>query len=155
MRVEQPPAVADAESGTDTRIRENRVRIRRNRVRAHRDEHCAGQLLRVPPGVSPIGSGTILSRIWNKPSITVTGIDAPSVRNASNTLSPEVSVVISARVAPGQSAEEAYQAIEAHLRAHAPFGAQLSFRDIETGNPFLVDTSGDAVAHARATLAEG
>ncbi|MDD7943314.1 dipeptidase [Microbacterium sp. NE2HP2] len=109
----------------------------------------------LPPGVSPIGSGTILSRIWNKPSITVTGIDAPSVRNASNTLSPEVSVVISARVAPGQSAEEAYQAIEAHLRAHAPFGAQLSFRDIETGNPFLVDTSGDAVAHARAALAEG
>ena len=35
-------------------------------------------------------------------SITVTGIDAPSVANASNTLSPEIAVVISARVAPGQ-----------------------------------------------------
>ena len=109
----------------------------------------------LPAGVSPIGRGSILGRIWNKPSITVTGIDAPSVRNASNTLSPEVSVVISARVAPGQPAAEAYAAIEAHLRAAAPFGAELTFSDIETGDPFLVDTSGPAVAGARAALAAG
>ncbi|KAA9087158.1 dipeptidase [Microbacterium radiodurans] len=109
----------------------------------------------LPSGVSPIGRGSILSRIWNKPSITVTGIDAPTVRNASNTLSPEVSVVISARVAPGQPAAEAYAAIEAHLRAAAPFGAELTFSDIETGDPFLVDTSGPAVTSARAALATG
>lgn len=109
----------------------------------------------LPDGVSPVGRGTILSRIWNKPSITVTGIDAPSVKNASNTLSPSVSVVISARVAPGQSAQEAYEAIEAHLRAHTPFGAQLDFHDIETGDAFLVDTSGWAVSEARGALASG
>ncbi len=109
----------------------------------------------LPAGVSPVGRDAILSRIWNKPSITVTGIDAPSVRNASNTLAPEVSVVISARVAPGQSAREAYDAVEAHLRAHAPFGAELSFHDVETGDPFLVDTAGSAVEHARAALADG
>ncbi|KJL38159.1 putative succinyl-diaminopimelate desuccinylase [Microbacterium terrae] len=109
----------------------------------------------LPAGVSPIGRGTILSRIWNKPSITVTGIDAPSVANASNTLSPEVTVVISARVAPGQEARDAYAAVEAHLRAHAPFGAQLSFRDQDYGNPFLVDTSGWAVEAARDALHEG
>lgn len=109
----------------------------------------------LPDGVSPIGRDAILGRIWNKPSITVTGIDAPSVRNASNTLVPEVSVVVSARVAPGQTAAEAYEALETHLRAHAPFGAELAFRDIETGDPFLVDTSGSAVTHARAALAAG
>lgn len=109
----------------------------------------------LPEGVSPIGRGTILSRIWNKPSITITGIDAPSVRNASNTLSPEVTVVISMRVAPGQDAREAYDALEAHLRAHAPFGADLTFSDIDCGNPFLVDTSGTAVAQARAALEAG
>jgi acetylornithine deacetylase/succinyl-diaminopimelate desuccinylase-like protein len=108
----------------------------------------------LPAGVSPIGRGTILSRIWNKPSITVTGIDAPSVVNASNTLTPEVTVVISARVAPGQEAREAYAAIEAHLRANAPFGAELEFSDREFGNPFLVDTSGWAVTEAREVLAD-
>ena len=109
----------------------------------------------LPAGVRPIGHDSILSRIWNKPSITVTGIDAPSVKNASNTLTPEVSVVISMRVAPGQDARAAYDAIEAHLRAHAPFGAEVSFSDVECGNGFLVDTSGSAVAAARAALEAG
>lgn len=109
----------------------------------------------LPEGVEPIGRDAILSRIWNKPSITITGIDAPSVRNASNTLSPEISVVISARVAPGQPAHEAFDAVEAHLRAHAPFGAQLEFTDVDFGDGFLVDTSGWAVASAREALHEG
>jgi acetylornithine deacetylase/succinyl-diaminopimelate desuccinylase-like protein len=109
----------------------------------------------LPDGVSPVGRGTILSRIWNKPSITVTGIDAPSVVNASNTLSPEISVVISARIAPGQTARDAYAAIEEHLRAHAPFGAQLEFSDHDFGDAFLVDTSGWAVEAAREALHEG
>src|SRR5690606_18676834 len=73
------------------------------------------------PGVSPIGRDTILSRIWNKPAVTVIGIDATSVAAASNTLLPEVTVVISARVAPGQSGEDAYAAMEKHLRENAPF----------------------------------
>lgn len=107
------------------------------------------------PGVSPIGRGTILSRIWNKPSITITGIDATSVEAASNTLAPQTSVVISARVAPGQAASEAYTAIEAHLRAHAPFGAELTFADVDLGDAFLVDTSGWAVEDVRASFHEG
>jgi acetylornithine deacetylase/succinyl-diaminopimelate desuccinylase-like protein len=109
----------------------------------------------LPAGVRPIGTGSILSRIWNKPSITITGIDAPSVANASNTLSPAASVVISTRVAPGQQARDAYAAVEAHLRAHAPFGAQLEFSDQDFGDPFLVDTSGWAVENARAALSAG
>lgn len=106
-------------------------------------------------GVSPAGRDSILSRIWNKPSITVTGIDAASVMNASNTLSPEVSVVISARVAPGQTARQAYEAIVAHLRARAPFGAQLEFTDVDCGDGFLVDGGGWAVQDARAALQAG
>jgi len=109
----------------------------------------------LPDGVSPIGRDSILSRIWNKPSITVTGIDAPSVVNASNTLSPEVKVVVSARVAPGQRAQDAYEAIAAHLRARAPFGAELTFTDVDFGDGFLVDSSGWAVEEARAALQAG
>lgn len=107
------------------------------------------------PGVRPIGTGTILSRIWNQPAITVTGIDAPSVLNAANTILPEVSVVISARIAPGQSSREAYRALEAHLRDHAPFGAELSFTDLDLGDGFLADTSGWAIQLGRQALAEG
>ncbi len=100
------------------------------------------------PGVTPIGRGSVLSRLWDQPAITITGIDAPTVVNASNTLIPAVTVKVSARIAPGQSAQDALVAIEAHLRDKAPFGAHLEIFDVDRGNPFLVDTTGWAVAEA-------
>lgn len=103
-------------------------------------------------GVAPVGNDTILSRIWSQPAITITGIDAPDIANASNTLVPGVRVRVSARVAPGQDAREAYEAIRAHLERNAPFGAKLTFDDVDTGQPFLVDTSGWAVAETRGAM---
>ena len=106
-------------------------------------------------GVSPIGSGSIMGRIWNKPAITVTGVDFTDVASASNTLSKRVTAKISARVAPGQDAQEAYAAIEAHLRANVPFGAHLEIDDVDTGEAFLVDTAGWGVELARTALRDG
>lgn len=100
-------------------------------------------------GVTSVGRGPVLSRLWDQPAITITGIDAPSVVTASNTLIPSVTIKVSARVAPGQSAADAYAALESHLRAHAPFGAHVEISDIDRGDPFLVDTSGWAVAEAK------
>ncbi|MBB3156375.1 acetylornithine deacetylase/succinyl-diaminopimelate desuccinylase-like protein [Microbacterium proteolyticum] len=127
----------------------------RNAATPHYDEAKLRAESGLLEGVTPIGRDAILSRIWNKPSITITGWDATPVSAASNTLAPETSVVISARVAPGQDAEEAFAAIETHLRAHAPFGARLEFSDVDCGDSFLVDTSGWAVGDARAAFAEG
>ena len=59
---------------------------------------------------APIGHGPVLSRLWDQPAITITGIDAPTVLNASNTLVPSVTVKVSARIAPGQSSADAYEA---------------------------------------------
>ncbi|MDX2025627.1 peptidase dimerization domain-containing protein, partial [Microcella sp.] len=103
-------------------------------------------------GVTPIGRGDLLHRIWAQPSITVTGIDAPSVQNASNTLAPSITVKISARVAPGQTAADAFAALQQHLVDHAPFGAHLEFGSIDLGEPFLVDATGWAVDEARAAM---
>lgn len=119
------------------------------------DEATLREEAGVLPGSVPIGTGSILGRIWHKPAITVTGIDATSVAAASNTLAPEVTVVLSARVAPGQSGAEAYEALERHLREHAPFGAELRFSDVDTGDGFLVDTSGWAVSLARDAMRDG
>lgn len=106
-------------------------------------------------GVRPAGTGPILSRIWNRPAITVTGIDHTRVDAASNTLAPEITVVVSARVAPGQPSRDAYDAIERHLRAHNDFGAELTFTDVDLGDGFLVDTSGWAVAEVMDAFASG
>jgi cysteinylglycine-S-conjugate dipeptidase len=105
-------------------------------------------------GVSAIGHGAVLSRLWDQPAITITGIDAPTVVNASNTLAPSVTVKLSARIAPGQTASDAYTALETHLLAHAPFGAHLEISDVDRGDPFLVDTSGWAVAEAKDAMAQ-
>ena len=99
-----------------------------------------------------IGRGAHRARTWYQPAITVTGIDAPDVANASNTLLPEVRVRISARVAPGQSGREFADALLAHLHAHAPFGAQLEVDDLDIGEAFLVDVGGDGVAAMRAAM---
>ena len=108
----------------------------------------------LPDHASPIGRGEILHRSWYQPSITVTGIDAPSVKNASNTLVPSVRVRISARVAPGQSAREYLGILQQHLRDHAPHGARLEFDGVDVGEAFLVDTDGWAVDEALATMEE-
>lgn len=113
------------------------------------DEHRLAQEAAFLPGVTAIGRGTVLSRMWNQPAITITGIDAPTVLNASNTLIPSVTVKLSARIAPGQTAADAFVALEKHLRDNAPYGAQLEFSDVDRGDPFLVDTSGWAVDEAK------
>ncbi|MGN6502377.1 MAG: dipeptidase [Pseudolysinimonas sp.] len=105
-------------------------------------------------GVNPIGSGDLLSRTWYQPSITVTGIDAPSVRNASNTLVPSVRLRVSARVAPGQTWQDYFAALEAHIAEHMPFGAHWQIEDLDSGQPFLVDTSGWAASEALDAMAE-
>lgn len=92
--------------------------------------------------VSLIGDGHVLERLWSQPSITVTGIDIPDVANASNTLLPSVSARISVRVAPGQSASEAFSAIQQHITEHIPFGAVVEFDDVNLGEAFSTDTSG-------------
>ncbi|CAN5358361.1 dipeptidase [soil metagenome] len=112
-------------------------------------EHKLAEEAALLEGVTSIGKGSVLSRLWDQPAITITGIDAPTVVNASNTLTPSVTVKVSARIAPGQTAADAYTAIEAHLRSNAPFGAHIEISDVDRGNPFLVDTSGWAVAEAK------
>jgi acetylornithine deacetylase/succinyl-diaminopimelate desuccinylase-like protein len=112
--------------------------------------HEAGLL----EGVSSIGTGSVLSRLWDKPAITVTGIDAPTVMNASNTLTPSVTVKISARIAPGQDPFDAFDALKTHIEANAPFGAHTEISDVDRGSPFLVDTSGWAVDVVKTAMHE-
>ena len=93
-------------------------------------------------GVSAIGTGSILDRIWTKPSITVIGIDGQSVALSSNTLLPSVQSKISMRIAPGQKPEEALDLLRDHLESKLPFGARLTYGDVELGQPFETTSLG-------------
>ena len=103
-------------------------------------------------GVSTIGKGSLLSRVWTQPSITVIGMDTKPVAIASNTLLPSASAVISMRIAPGDDPEDAAEELRAHILAHAPFGARVTFGPHQTGRPFASDTEGWAFKVAKDAL---
>ena len=103
-------------------------------------------------GVSTIGSGSLLSRIWTKPSITTIGIDAPSVAHASNTLVPSASAKISMRIAPDQDDAEAFERLRDHLVATAPWGAHVDVQLDEHGLGFAAQAAGPLYDEARAAF---
>ena len=80
-------------------------------------------------GVSLIGRGSVVQRLWAQPAVTVIGPDAPPVAGASNTLAPRARAKVSLRLPPGQDAPAALDALKRHLSEHAPFGARVSFGD--------------------------
>ncbi|KHL18590.1 acetylornithine deacetylase/succinyl-diaminopimelate desuccinylase-like protein [Mumia flava] len=105
-------------------------------------------------GVQQIGSGSVVDRLWTKPAISVIGIDAPSTAEASNTLLPRASARVSMRIAPGQVATEAMDALAAHLRHHAPWGARVTVTPGDLGEPYAIDAAGPAYDAARDAFRE-
>ena len=103
-------------------------------------------------GVELIGTGSLTSRLWTRPCITIIGIDAPGVAHASNTLLPAVRVKFSLRIAPGQDPQAAFDALSAHLRANAPWGALVDVQVGELGDGFAGDRDGPAYRAARWAL---
>jgi acetylornithine deacetylase/succinyl-diaminopimelate desuccinylase-like protein len=81
----------------------------------------------VVDGLQFVGSGTLTSRIWTQPAIAVLAIDAPPVAQAINQLVPFARAKISVRLAPGDDPHGAMAALEAHLRARVPWGAEFRF----------------------------
>ncbi|MGH3356462.1 MAG: dipeptidase [Nocardioidaceae bacterium] len=105
-------------------------------------------------GVDLIGSGPVVERLWTRPAIAVLAVDAPRVSEASNTLLPVAQAKVSLRLAPGDDAARAREALARHLESHAPWGAQVSVRRGETGEPFAVDATGPAYDAARSAFRE-
>lgn len=106
----------------------------------------------VLPGVQLIGDGTPAERVWAKPSITVVGLDATPIVQASNTLWPAARAKISMRLAPGEDAASAQQKLLEHLQSHAPWGAQVTVIPGESGDPSVVPFEGPYAEAARTAL---
>ena len=76
-------------------------------------------------GVSLVGDGAISDRVWARHAISVLGLDAPPVDGAGNIVIPQARAKIAVRVPPGADPVRSMDAVERHLRAHVPWGAQL------------------------------
>ncbi|NED96019.1 dipeptidase [Phytoactinopolyspora alkaliphila] len=108
----------------------------------------------VVDGVKLSGTGSIPDRIWARPALSVIGIDAPAVADSANVLVHRARAKISMRLAPGQDPQAALDALTAHLRHHADFGAEVAVVDGELGAPCVLDTDTPAFAAAESALTE-
>ncbi|MCS6712735.1 dipeptidase, partial [Brachybacterium sp. EF45031] len=108
----------------------------------------------VPADLPLAGRGTLTERLWAKPALSVIGIDATPVQQASNTLIHEARAKVSLRLAPGEEPQRAMDALTRHLTDHAPRGAQVIVTPGEQGRPFLAADDSPAMQLARRSFAQ-
>ena len=104
-------------------------------------------------GVDLIGTGPIGDRLWTRPSVTVIGIDAPSILASANILIPRASAKISMRIAPGADAGHELSTLMEHLRAVAPWNARVTVQEVSRSPGFTCPAGGPGYAAARTALA--
>jgi len=105
-------------------------------------------------GVDLVGDSTLASRLWSRPSVTVTGLDAPRVATASNVLIPEATAKVSMRIAPGADPHRELRLLTEHLRRSAPWNVRVEVREGLAAAPVAVPEDGRGVAEARRALTE-
>ncbi|MDO9455428.1 dipeptidase [Nocardioides sp.] len=108
----------------------------------------------VAPGVEWVGRGPVVERLWTQPALTITGLDAPKVDGASNTLTAAARAKLSLRVAPGDTTTNALACLTEHLEKHVPWGAALTVTTVDTGEATQIDATGPAYDAARAAFTE-
>lgn len=104
-------------------------------------------------GVHLIGSGSLTSRLWRAPALSVVGVDAPGVDDSGMVLVPAARARLALRIAPGDDPGAARDALVRHLESHAPWGAQVRVTAGRTVSPYSARTTGPAYAVARDAFA--
>lgn len=106
------------------------------------------------PGVEVVGDGSIASKLWSRPTVSVLGIDGPPpIAEAGNVLLPSAKAKVALRIAPGADPDAELAALEKHLVSHAPWGVVVEVRDIKASDAFKAPMGGPAMAAATAALA--
>jgi acetylornithine deacetylase/succinyl-diaminopimelate desuccinylase-like protein len=118
-------------------------------------DELAKELTGVVDGVEQIGTGSIASRWWTRPAVSVLAIDAPPVSEAINQLVPVARAKVSLRIAPGQDTAAALRALKDHLVENAPWGTTVDFLHEEAGDATTLEVDNYAVAAWTKAFTEG
>jgi acetylornithine deacetylase/succinyl-diaminopimelate desuccinylase-like protein len=106
------------------------------------------------PGVGLMGTGTLATRLWSRPSVTAIGLDAPPAETATNSLIPEARARVSLRIAPGSDPDESLRLLMDHLHAAAPWNVEVVTAPVNTGDAFLGETGGPVFTAAQEAAVE-
>ncbi|MCO6558230.1 MAG: dipeptidase [Bifidobacterium sp.] len=100
------------------------------------------------------GTGSLASRLWTKPSISVIGFDAHPVEGSFNVIANETRFRLSIRTAPNQRPEDAAKAVTEFLTSHAPFGAEVAVSMVDAGMGWSMDPNAEATQDALESMRE-
>jgi cysteinylglycine-S-conjugate dipeptidase len=95
-------------------------------------------------GVDLVGDGSVSDLLWARTALTILGIDCPPVVGSSAAIQPTARARLNLRVPPGMEAQEAQDALVAHLEAVAPWHAHVEIEREASGDPFSGSTDGTA-----------
>ncbi len=112
------------------------------------------QAARPVEGLRTLGTGTLTSRLWSKPAISILAVDAPAIADSVNALVPVARAKVSMRVAPGQDPAAAVRALVDHLASRVPWGADVTFHGESAGEAFALEASGPAYEAWRSAFHE-
>ncbi len=106
------------------------------------------------PNVDLIGENSTSAQLWAGYSANVTGLDAPAIEGASNSLIDTARARINLRIPPDQNAKHALALLLQHLKSVTPWHAKVAISDRHASNGFVAKTDGPAHAAARQALKE-
>lgn len=107
-------------------------------------EEEASALCGAVPGLHTLGSGSLVSRLWARPAISILAVDAPPLTEAINQLVPVAKAKVSMRIAPAQEPDAAMAALRQHLEVNAPWGARVTVTESDRGAGFALATEGSS-----------
>jgi acetylornithine deacetylase/succinyl-diaminopimelate desuccinylase-like protein len=105
-------------------------------------------------GVELLGEGTLTTRLWTRPAVSVIGIDAPGIAGSINQLIPVARAKVSVRIAPGDQPDRAMDALVGHLESNAPWGASVTVTRGAQGDAFALEGESAAADAFRAGFRE-
>lgn len=106
------------------------------------------------PQMQLAGEGSISSRLWSKPAISIIGIDATSVDHSSNTINVSGRARLSIRLAPGDDPKRAHEAVRRHIEKNTPWGAWVEYEINDSGLPYQLESENPVAQLALDTMTE-
>ncbi len=95
---------------------------------------------------------SLLERMWMQPTVSVIGLDVPSLRDASNQLIARARAKVSIRLAPGQDPGRVVRVVSDQLRANVPWGLHVETEPGVATPAWVTEPSGPAFEAAEEAL---
>ncbi len=92
---------------------------------------------------------------WRRPAITVTALEASSIKGVSNQVLPSAAAVVSCRIVPDQDPDEVYELIKATLTKDPPWNVKVTVKPQGLARWWMTDPQGPAFEATMESLEEG